>query len=372
MRIILLLLIMSLAWPSVAQKTLGKGFFGGGVVKQALNKNLGRDFVQDIIERKVSGIPKVPVPEDLERYVLSQKVSFPPKAFPVLWEAVYSREVYHILSLYKEVLNNFTQFKKEMDTWLYYQSKPSEQHVVSMAEQEELGRRIMEMNAELAKLKRYVSSEDEAYHAACEYMLYVVQKVNPLLRGMMEKNALFPPNRKYQMEEFFLHNPRNEKESSWNAFLPLSIRAKQISSKLPKKFKIAVVNDKYDFLDEVYWNHKKLFVPDWQITTYDDAQTLLQDVNQGSRFDVILTDIVVPGGGFYLTVTLRKEGFKGAIIALSAFQEKDLLGKELFEAGFDGMISVPIDLQAERDWPLRVMQKLHNYFYYRHLYNWTR
>ena len=90
-------------------------------------------------------------------------------------------------------------------------------------------------------------------------------------------------------------------------------------------------------------------------------------------FDVILTDIIVPGGGgSYLTAMLRERGFEGVIIALAAFQEDASLGRKLFDIGFDGMIPQGIGFEFSDHWQLMIMKRLQNYFYYRDLHGWER
>ncbi len=376
MKKIFILLVCCLAFPSFAQKPFIKELFLGGVMKKRFDKSTA-PVLRTVQGKKILDTPsKIPNMQELDRYIFSNAVvsSLTKEAFRL--EEINSSEMMDARNQYKAIMEDMRQFKKEMDIWLYYQSKSGEKHPVSAAERAALGKQIIAMKAKLAVLEQYISPQNESYRAACEYILYVSQQINPMLRGMLKEYSLSPSVREYDMEEFFLHTPPNAKETGfWEKTLHLlkGVSSAKMPKQLPRGLRMAILNDNQSFLNQIPLEQKKSFVPDWQIETYDNVQDLLSAVRTGKKFDIVLTDLVVPGGGgLDLTPSLREEGFKGVILALSAFKEDNRMGEIMFQMGFDGMLSLPIKFYKKSTWPETVMQKMKNYFYYRNLHNWTR
>ena len=370
--------MLCLTLPCVAQKNLFKETFKKGAIGEALGKNAGQQILRNarVVQGKImleGAMPKVPISADVEKYILK---SIPVSDFQNLPILLYKPSVQQrsqTIITYIRVMDSFKQFKKEMDTFLYYQSKLNERRVIPSAEREAFSNKINKMNMQLAQLKNLISLEDPAYRAACEYMLYVASVINPMMKGMLDEHEFIRSDRKYVMEEFFMHTPKGNKDSMWQPFLPFSVRTAKTANRLPKGLKMAVLNDKISILEKMMFLHEKVFFPDWSIVTYDDTEDLLKAIQRGQHFDIILTDIVVPGGGgYYLTSTLRDKGYAGVIIALSAYSESESLGRRMFKKGFDGMLSMPLCFEEGKEWPLEIMKKLQNYFYYRDLNGWMR
>ena len=104
----------------------------------------------------------------------------------------------------------------------------------------------------------------------------------------------------------------------------------------------------------------------WTIDTYKTPEAFLNSPNY-LQYDLVLTDILISGGGgIYLTRQLRERGFKGSILALTAYPEEKEIGVKLQVAGMDGMIAVTdIDPYFILHRPEFLAQKLRNYFYYK-------
>ena len=308
---------------------------------------------------------------EIERYIFST----PRLRGITLLEEPTAAQMRKALTEYHQVMESFQNFKKEMDVFLYYQSKEDEKRTLSAVEKAELMGKISRMHGKLSSLKTFISSEDPAYRAAREYVAYAAELVSPTMRGMWLKSLDQRADRQYRGEEFFLHTPKANQDASWKGLLPGAVRVRQVAEKLPPGLKMAVLNDRWSVIARMRQMHLSgKFLPGWDIAYYEDTAALLYDVTRaGKKFDVILTDIIVPGGGgCYLTGELRKKGFSGVIIALAAFEEENKMGKRLFDMGFDGMISMPMMFENGKQWPLRIMKDFQNYFYYRDANGWKR
>ena len=378
MKKLLLLFILLAALPCAAQRHLLKEAAAEGVFKKALGKTAGEDILRQarVVQGKIlpgGKMPRAAVPSDLEKYIFKQVRPTPIGYLPVLFLEPSQMPIEDISLLYKRVMQYFQAFKKEMDVFLYYQSKPSERREFSSAEQAMWSEKIGLMNAQLLQLKNLISQHDPAYQAAREYMVFAAETVNPMLRGILEQRTFARTDRQYTSTEFFLHTPQALKETAWTEWLPLSVRTNQVARRLPEGLRMAVLNDEPSVLAAMQREHQNRFCPTWELATYSEADDLLQAVRRGAEFDVILTDLIVPGGGgYYLVSALREKGFNGAIFGLSAYPEESRMGWNMFQRGFDGMIPAPIGFEQDRNWPRLVMKKLQNYFYYRDLNGWSR
>ncbi len=375
----LLIAVLLLALPCAAQKNLMKELTGKGVVKEALGKNAGSKVLKNarVVQGKIlPGGKKAPskLNVELDRYIFNNVSPTNITKLPILLYHPSNKQQTEAILLYVRVMDDFRSFKQEMDILLYYQAKPSERRILSAAERAQLMDKISLMNSKLMKLKNIIAPMDPAYKAAREYMVYAAETVNPMLRGMLSSQGqLLRSDRTYVMSEFFLHTPKGNKDSVFLNFMTPSARAAQIARRLPSGLKMAVLNDRGSILKEMQKLNKTIFCPDWSISSYENTEKLLRDINAGAKFDLILTDILVPGGGgYYLTDTLRSQKFSGIIIALSSYEEEEGLGLAMFKRGFDGMISMPIGFEKGSGWPQEIMKKLQNYFYYRNLNHWKR
>lgn len=365
-RSLLVMLVLAVAWPCAAQGNLIKK-----TAEKAISKEAGhvlRPAVQSsalrnvrVVQGKIllGGKPVLPdYQKNIERHLFTY---VRPRGISRL-EGPTAEQAAYVMHEYRQAMKYFEELRKEMDPFLYYQSKPAEKHTLAPAEKSYWTEKIMELNARLEKIRPFIFSKDEAYRAAREYVAYAAQVVDPLLCGVVDQTRYACPNRTYNQAEFFLHAPRGRQSA-------------RLAQALPKQLRIAVLNDEPEVLDNLLWMQENKELPDgYEIYCYSNTETLLYAITkQGQKPDVILTDIVVPGGGgFYLTGTLRAAGYKGVILAMSAFAEREQMGRRMFEAGFDGMIYSPLELEYDPHWGSKILDKLRNYYYYSRLHGWQR
>lgn len=379
MKWIVFLLALCAYLPCAAQKNLAKEAFGKGALKEAVGKSAGQGLLQSarVVQGRIllnAARPASGAVTPLEKYVLK---SVPPtnlQKLPLLLYKPSPKQQSESMFLYLRVMDSFKDFKKEMDAVLYYQAKPNERRVLPSSERATLMQKIGDMNRQLAKLSYVVSPDDPALKAAREYMVYAAETVSPVLRGILDGKKLTRTDRTFKQEEFFLHTPKENEDSALSGWLPHSVRARQVARTLPPGLTMAVLNDRESVLKRMQELNATTFCPEWKIYTYTDTEDLLGQINRHNvKFDIILTDIIVPGGGgYYLTAALRAQGFDGVILAATAYQEEEELGRGMFNRGFDGMFSLPKGFEDGKEWPRELMKGFQNYFYYRDLNGWKR
>lgn len=388
MKWLTLVLALCVSLPCAAQKNLLKELTGKGAVKQLWKKAPAQTApaaaVPQVLRQarvaqgKILPGGKKPVFKpnvNLERYIFKKVAATDIDRLPLLIVSPTSDQWAQAAWTYLSVMKAFDKFKSEMNVFLYYQSKPSERHNLSGAERAVYMEKISQMHAKLSKLKNLVDAKDPAYKAAQEYVAFAAEMVNPMMRGVFTSQKVARQDRTFDENEFFMRDPHSSRAESLLAKLPVRVQVYQASRNLPKGLRMAVLNDRPSLLQTMQQlNKKALFFPGWSVSSFNNAEELLQAVTKkGEQFDVILCDIIVPGGGgYYVTAMLREKGFNGAIIALSSYGEQKKLGQAMFDKGFDGMISQHEGFEYGKEWPVQMMKRLSNYFYYRDLHGWKR
>lgn len=368
---------LCLVCPAVAQP-VGKAIktavsAGERVSKQA--RSVVKETVQYARLSKVPSMRSFSLPAAaVERHIFRpvkltpfRELQFNFDEAPYSWMLEKGRE-------YETVMTEFKDFKKEMDIFLYYQSKSSERRVLHQEEIAYWRTRIDEMDSRLMDLCWNVNADDPAISQALEYMTYAKWSVYPHAKDIYFAKPLpARTDRTFAEDEFFLRDPAPLPSKRWEF---ASSRARRVAKELPAGLRVAVVNDIVYFRDHLETlNRKGLLFPDGNLSVFSNAEELLSSVREsGQKFDVVFTDIIIAGnggGGYYLASELRGQGYDGVIIALASYEEDVELGRQMFERGFDGMITMSGGVLYKRDWPANMMQKMVNYFYYRNLNGWN-
>lgn len=278
---------------------------------------------------------------------------------------------------YYSSMRQFAALKKDLDVRLFYIQTQKERP--APAELAALDLRISQVEEQLALSA--LAFHDKPLDAARKYLLQARRILNPFAAP----GELLPPvhlrrnDRKFVFQEFFLHgqdgsSPRL-KSNRWLAGLTDVSRAKTLSQSIPSGLKIAFVNDR-DYLGGalVAWYRKGLFPEGTKLSTYFRLKDIQRDLADGKTFDLIITDLVMEdGGGYALVSKLRQNNSTTTVIALSAYGEDEVRARELYDLGFDGMLSTrdggfPLDANGY----LTLLNALKNYYSWKRLNSWKR
>ena len=272
---------------------------------------------------------------------------------------------------YQEVMQQFLQFKKEADIFLYYQTAQNSHRALPPEETRQWLERIYQTHQQLGTLRGVIRAEDIPLKRAYQYLNELLVKVSPELTPFTVPQIHFKrTDRVYKAREFFLYAPLSTKR-----IMHALRNFRSAKPNMPQGLQIAIFNDYPVFVSQfIRWYQQQLLFPDQHVIFFDDASLLLSQIQQGYiRPDVIITDILSDRGigGIVLAQELRNSKYNGAIIALSAYEEKDISGPLFMSYGFDGMISNPKN-DTTPELRQRMNQALENYFYYRGLHGWSR
>ena len=272
---------------------------------------------------------------------------------------------------YAEVMSEFLKFKKEADIFLYYRAQQVQNAPLAGEETRQWLERIYEVEHQLNTLRGVIRAEDIALKRAYTYLNDVIVEITPNLKPFKVPQIHFKrTDRIYKQREFFLHEPILPKRLVKNLKTLWSANYTR-----PENLQIAIFNDCPFFIDDFLQWYKQgtLFGQD-QVVFFTSAQDLLTRIAQGHiQPDVIITDILSDDGmgGIFLAQELRNQQYNGVILALSAYEEKEISGPLFMAYGFDGMISNPKN-DTTPELRRRMNQALNTYFYYRNNHGWER
>lgn len=300
--------------------------------------------------------------KELEYFVARQVRLARPQRMSFATDPHSAQQAQAFVERYREVMEKFKKFKQETTPFLYYRLKEPGKTDAPRREDQHFLASTLDMERELLRVSAVIDAkEDDELAFALEYVGRVRDELAPMLKGMSGSDLYFSrTDRQFDPEEFYLHDMEWKR---WTDMFRRGQAAKQ-ARQLPRGLRVAVLNDRPSVMEQMQKsNQKGIFIRGGIVDGYTRADALIEAVRAGQKYDLILTDIIVPGGGgYYLTKVLRLDGFSGSIIALSAFERDDSMAMDMFERGFDGMLNLPIAFEHSPFWESDVMRGINKYY----------
>ncbi|MGN0017274.1 MAG: response regulator [Candidatus Avelusimicrobium sp.] len=150
--------------------------------------------------------------------------------------------------------------------------------------------------------------------------------------------------------------------------------AEELCAQIPAGLKIAVLNDNPAHINQyAAWQNGRLFTNGITVQTFTSVGEFMQKHNQ-SRFDLILTDYFIPGGGGNLLVKTLRNNRDNTPILLQSYtgegtsawdmtRSPQALEKD-YMAGYDGELPGNDDFFSRRGY-LYVLEGIRNFYLYR-------
>lgn len=232
------------------------------------------------------------------------------------------------IQTYNQFFADFSSFRKEADAVVgnALLEGTSVQQVLAPAQINYFTEQLLALEFRLGKLQRVWFPTDPSLKMVREYIEFTSFQFNKFYTPEMPDVPSYAA-RPFSEEEFWmeydwLHKPPQEEE----------LRT------LPENVRLAVLNDNPNIL-HMYkrWEKEGYFPKGWTVSAYQDARDLLKAVNSGEKFGLIISDMVVPGGGGrYFVSQLRQRDELTPVIGCSMYERSDLKPEELHQLGFDG------------------------------------
>lgn len=243
---------------------------------------------------------------------------------------------------------------------------------------------------------------------------------NPLIKGILEKpTSIFrQDNRQFVMAEFALHNPdgstaylpasktliageededdfddeqyagqpqnyqrraaqmRQERQHKADMIKLAEAERDELLSHIPSNLRIAVINDdKLPRVNFEYWGQNGWLGKNATVYTFKDGFSFMQEIRNGVRYDIVITDLLVPNGGIAMMENFRLLDSNAIVFASSKFYPgdgDDHSTQDLFNFGMDGYVWNNSNLNEGSFGYLQYLRQLNNYYYYKNKYGWQR
>lgn len=219
--------------------------------------------------------------------------------------------------------------------------------------------RLGDLRLRANSLQNVLFPSDAALKGVREYIDFAMPKFDKFYTPEVSVRAR--PDRPYVQEEFWMEydwrkGPRDES-----------------LTQLPEDVHMVVLNDTHDILNMYkQWEREGRFPKGWKVSVYEDTKELLDAVKAGIKFDLVISDIQVPGGGGrYFVGQLRDMGFDTPVIGCSMYTRDKIDSRELHQIGFDGYMYGD-DMFEESAGFYKWAGYIKNYYYYKRIGNWHR
>lgn len=327
---------------------------------------------------------------------------------------------------YVEYVKTAQQINHEVTAKLVYSSLVNEGRRLQLQEVVYINKIIMDMRSKTSILRSGFVKDPYLLNQQ-KYWDRVLGTFNPLLQGLLVKLDIpRPDKRTYDYHEFTLANPdhttpylpdshsliREEEDDDLDyddetpliSLTPAQRMAKREAERahtehmmgfvqeadellpfIPENLHIAFINDdanpRFNFEG---WAKRGMLGKGATVQTYKEGKSFLNDMSQGVKYDLVITDLLVRDGGVVMMEKLREMAPFLPVIALSKFYpgEGDALktdsGKEVvtakdyFHAGFDGYMWYNNNLDSGGWGFIQYLRSMKNYYYYKNLHGWNR
>ena len=107
------------------------------------------------------------------------------------------------------------------------------------------------------------------------------------------------------------------------------------------------------------------------VDTFKDGLQFLKSMKY-VKYDLILTDLLVPDGGKKMMKELRAKDGRVPVIAMSKYDRGEAGEQGLFDVGMDGYLWYNNNVNEGAYGYIEVLRALKNYYHYKGLHNWIR
>lgn len=265
---------------------------------------------------------------------------------------------------YRKLMSDFEPLRKEISTKVLYKTIPNDKWTALYPqERRPLITQLAGLKGRAERLLSVMFENDPALIQVDAWLSEAMSQVNPFyVAGMKTRRRT--DKRVFDRAQFFLKYPKASD-------LPEGVTPP--SRDVPENLRVAVLNDQQDILDMYkIWDKQNRLGPGWKVTTYTDTRDMLNALQSGEVYDLIITDLTVPGGGgYYLVDQVREMRLNMPIIGCSMYTIDKLNAEKMFDQGFDGYIYGD-DLFEEVSGSVSWMGSIKNYYYYKALHGWSR
>lgn len=323
---------------------------------------------------------------------------------------------------YANLVALINQTQQELAPKVIYSFLRNEGHPFTYEERAQINKMIATVRFKISPLVQSIN-KDPYLLVQQKYWDRMFGAFNPLLKGVLAKPmAIFrQDNREFVLSEFSLHNPDGsspylpksdsmiagestaEEDDDFDeeqySGTPMALQRQaarraaerthqqqmiqlaeqerdQLLETIPTGLRVAVINDDLlPLLNFQGWAKNGYLGKDATVSTFRDGFSFLKEIKAGARYDIVITDLVLPDGGVAMMEDFRILDSKAIVFASSKFYPgdgDDHSAQDLFNFGMDGYVWNNTNLNEGAFGYLQYLRQLNNYYYYKNKYHWSR
>lgn len=319
-----------------------------------------------------------------------------------LRHAVPDETMRYMQQRYQKVLDLISKNKQEVTAFFTYASLPGEGRVPNMQEKNALSTAMYNTLMAIRNLRADLP-DDPFLAMQDEYWATAYEGFNPLLAGHIRTQTVMPRGdfRKFDHKEFDLMNPDGSdyvlpqastmildpddlEEMDSYAYVRMrqqnppitqenaALERTELLKQIPAGMHIAIIND--DTLPLVNfkgWGDKGYLGEGATVDTFKNGLDFLDSMKY-TKYDLVITDLLVPNGGKAMMKDLRLKDNHVPVIAMSKYDRGEAGEKDLFQSGMDGYLWYNNNVNEGAYGYIEVLRALKNYYHYKGLHNWGR
>lgn len=319
-----------------------------------------------------------------------------------LRHAVPDETMRYMQQRYQKVLTLIDNNKQAVTAFFTYASLPGEGRVPNMQEKNALSTAMYNTLMAIRNLRADLP-DDPFLAMQDEYWATAYEGFNPLLAGHIRTQTVMPRGdfRKFDHKEFDLMNPDGSdyvlpqastmildpddlEEMDSYAYVRMrqqnppitqenaALERTELLKQIPAGMHIAIIND--DTLPLVNfkgWGDKGYLGEGATVDTFKNGLDFLDSMKY-TKYDLVITDLLVPNGGKAMMKDLRLKDNHVPVIAMSKYDRGEAGEKDLFQSGMDGYLWYNNNVNEGAYGYIEVLRALKNYYHYKGLHNWGR
>ncbi len=313
----------------------------------------------------------------------------------------------YIKEEYKRILPLIQQVNSTLMPKVIYSFMRNEGRPFGWEERRRINQEITKVRLKVDVLAKSLN-KDPYLLTQKQYWERVFTTFNPLLKGLVSQPTFLfrQDNRQFVDYEFNLHYPdgtrpylkdshsliEGDEDYEEDADSYAAVRAKmrnppitqeeaarereELLPYIPENLHIAIINDDYPpIVNARGWCKNGYLGKNATLSEFRDGFAFMETVRKGARYDLIITDLLVPNGGVAMMKELRTLDSNAIVIASSKFYpgEGDQYSQnDLFNSGMDGYMWYNSNLNEGMYGYIQYLRQMKLYFDYKKQHGWER
>ena len=273
-----------------------------------------------------------------------------------IYDQVKNNTGAYLIPVYKSVLRDESEVYTKVAPYISGAAFSPYEHRLDARQIGEINGPLFGLIRSTRKLLQFMPN-DPYLQAVNSFYTETYKIFNPLVASLVDNVKVERPDgKKFDFNEFLLFTPEGKDyvlydETPWTEETADEVgslhyladkavtESAELLKLLPSDLHIAVLNDDIQPLANFkQWAKEGHLGANAVVETFEDGKDLLAAMRNGTHFDLIITDILVPNGGRSMMPALRTLDPQVTVFGMSKFTRQNVRPINLFDCGMDGYL----------------------------------